>query len=163
MRGIFKVPCILLNLEKSMLGSVSPNFPQTLADTVLPTCSNKKDCWDSRKPCLSTSSLMWHPDYYRYIISKYIVPYRSTAQNLHNLAFDLSRSLTRSNMMVQLDSPCMISYSSFIIWPNSAPLWDRSLDNLSNLEFDLSRSYKVKYNSPVRLPIYDFLLAYNSK
>ncbi len=43
-----------------------------------------------------------------------------------------------------------------------APLLDISLRNVSDLDFDLSRSLKVKYNGAVGLPIYDFLLGYNS-
>ena len=33
---------------------------------------------------------------------------------------------------------------------------------MNDLEFDLSRSLKVKYDGAVGLPIYDFLLVYNS-
>ncbi len=36
------------------------------------------------------------------------------------------------------------------------------LQNLSDLDFDLSRSLKVKCNGAVGLPICDFLLAFNS-
>ncbi len=48
------------------------------------------------------------------------------------------------------------------IWPNSAPLQDIRLQNLSNLAFDLSRSLKVKCDSVIELPIYAFLLMFNS-
>ncbi len=48
-------------------------------------------------------------------------------------------------------------------WPNSASfaryirLW-----NLSDLDFDLLRSLKVKYDSVIRLPLYGFLLLFNN-
>ena len=49
------------------------------------------------------------------------------------------------------------------IWPNSAPLQDTSLQNVSDLEFDLSRSLKVRCDSVIGLPIYmyAFLLMFN--
>ncbi len=47
------------------------------------------------------------------------------------------------------------------IWPNSAPLQDIRLWNLSDFEFDLSRSLKVKCDSVIWLPIYAFLLMFN--
>ncbi len=43
-----------------------------------------------------------------------------------------------------------------------APLPDIMLQNLSDLTFHLSRSLKVKYDSVIGLPIYDFLLLSNS-
>ncbi len=46
------------------------------------------------------------------------------------------------------------------IWPNSAPLQDIRLQNLSDLEFDLSRSLKVKCDDVIGLAIYGFLLTY---
>ena len=77
---------------------------------------------------------------------------------------------SRSNVMVVLDSPYMISYWCLLntnrksgkIWPNSTPLRDIRLRNLSDLEFDLSRSLKVKCNSVIEFPIYAFLLMFNS-
>ena len=48
------------------------------------------------------------------------------------------------------------------IWPNSAPLRDIRLSNLSDLEFDLSRSLKVKYDGFLGRPIYGFLLMFNN-
>ena len=48
------------------------------------------------------------------------------------------------------------------ICPNSGPLQDIMLRNLSDLEFDLSRSLKVKCDSVIGLPIYAFLLMFNS-
>ncbi len=44
------------------------------------------------------------------------------------------------------------------IVPNKAPLRDIRLQNMGDLEFDLSRSLKVKSNGAVRLLIYDLLL-----
>ncbi len=46
--------------------------------------------------------------------------------------------------------------------PNYAPLQDIRLQNMCDLEFDLSRSLKVKSNGAVGLPTYDFLLVSNS-
>ncbi len=48
------------------------------------------------------------------------------------------------------------------IWPNSTPLRDTRLRNLSDLAFDLSRSLKVQYDSVIGLHIYAFLLMFNS-
>ncbi len=48
------------------------------------------------------------------------------------------------------------------IGPNSAHLRDIRLQNFGDLEFDLSRSLKVKSNGAIRLPIYDFLFMFNS-
>ncbi len=42
-------------------------------------------------------------------------------------------------------------------------LQDLSFWNLSDIEFDLSRSLKVKCDSFIGLPIYAFLLLFNSK
>ncbi len=36
------------------------------------------------------------------------------------------------------------------------------LQNLSDLDFDLSRSLKVKFDSAIGLPIYGFLFMFNS-
>ena len=46
--------------------------------------------------------------------------------------------------------------------PNSAPLQDIRLRNLSDLEFDLSRSLKVICDDVIGLLIYAFLLMFNS-
>ncbi len=43
-----------------------------------------------------------------------------------------------------------------------APLRDIRLQNMSDIEFDLSRSLKVKSDGTVGLPIYGFLLMFNS-
>ena len=48
------------------------------------------------------------------------------------------------------------------IGPNMAPLRDIRLQNMSDIEFDLSRSLKVKSDGTVGLPIYGFLLMFNS-
>ncbi len=45
---------------------------------------------------------------------------------------------------------------------NSAPLRDIRHRNLSDLDFDLSRSLKVKSDGVIGLPIYGFLLMVNS-
>ncbi len=47
------------------------------------------------------------------------------------------------------------------VGPNTALLPDISLQNTSDLEFDLSRSLKVKSNDAIGLPIYGFLLMFN--
>ncbi len=44
------------------------------------------------------------------------------------------------------------------IWPNSAPLQDIRLRNLSDLEFDLTRSLKAKCDDVIGLVIHGFLL-----
>ncbi len=48
------------------------------------------------------------------------------------------------------------------IGPNQAPLRDIRLQNLCDLDFDLSRSLKVKSSGAFRLAIYDFILVSNS-
>ncbi len=48
------------------------------------------------------------------------------------------------------------------IGPNWGPLRYIRLQNVGDLEFDLSRSLMVKSNGAVRLPIYDFLLVSNN-
>ncbi len=48
------------------------------------------------------------------------------------------------------------------IWPSTALLRDISLENVSDLELDLSRAPKVKSNGAVGLPIYDFPLVLTS-
>ncbi len=46
------------------------------------------------------------------------------------------------------------------LWPNSAPLRDKMLQNPD--DFDLSRSLKVKCDGAIGLPIHGFLLMFNS-
>ena len=48
------------------------------------------------------------------------------------------------------------------IGPNWAPLGDISLQNLGDLDFDLSMSLKVKSDGVIGLAIYGFLLMVNS-
>ena len=48
------------------------------------------------------------------------------------------------------------------IEPNSTSLRDIRLRILSDLDFDLSRSLKVKYESAIGLSIYGFLLMFYS-
>ncbi len=48
-----------------------------------------------------------------------------------------------SNLMVLLDWLLTLAHNSNI-WPNSVPLGDTDLHNLSDLDFDLSRSLKVR-------------------
>ncbi len=49
------------------------------------------------------------------------------------------------------------------IWPKSAPLRDIMLQTMSNLDFNLSGSLKVKCDNVVGLPIYTFPSKSNSK
>ncbi len=63
--------------------------------------------------------------------------------------------------MVPLDSPYLVSYSCLVItiaigtnYSNWAPLRDIWLRNLSDIEFDLSNSLKVKCDGAIGLPIY---------
>ena len=51
---------------------------------------------------------------------------------------------------------------SWIRGPWKAPLRDIRLRNLGDLDFDLSRSMKVKYKGAIGLPVYGFLLMFNS-
>ncbi len=50
----------------------------------------------------------------------------------------------RLNLIVSYDSPYMVSCYCAISnkWSRSAPIWETGLQNLSNLEFDLSKSLK---------------------
>ncbi len=45
-------------------------------------------------------------------------------------------------------------------WPQSVPLRDIRLRNLSDPDFDLSRSLKIKYDGAIRLPIYGLIVTY---
>ena len=66
-------------------------------------------------------------------------------ENLNYLDFLTFQGHSRSNVIVPLDSPYMQFLLMFIsnIWPNSAPLQDIRLLNLSDLEIDLSMSLRV--------------------
>ncbi len=46
--------------------------------------------------------------------------------------------------------------------PNSAHLQNISISNPSDLDFDLSKSLKVKSFDAIGLPIYGFLLMFNT-
>ncbi len=48
------------------------------------------------------------------------------------------------------------------IGPNSAPLRGIRLQNFGDLDFDFSRTLKVRCDSAIGLPIYGFLLRVNS-
>ncbi len=48
------------------------------------------------------------------------------------------------------------------IWTNIAPLRDKMLQNVSDLDFETSMSLKVKCESVFGLPIYAFLLMFIS-
>ena len=43
-----------------------------------------------------------------------------------------------------------------------APLWNIRLQNPSDLDFALSKSLKVKCEGAIELPIYGFLLMFNT-
>ncbi len=71
-----------------------------------------------------------------------------------------------SSIKVKCDSVIGLHIYAFLlmlnsnIWPNSAPLQDIRLQNLSDFEMDLSRSLKRKYDGVVGLSIHGFLLTY---
>ena len=48
------------------------------------------------------------------------------------------------------------------LWPNSAPLPDIMLQNLSDLDFDLSRLLNIKCDSVIGVTTYGFLVVFNS-
>ena len=101
-------------------------------------------------------------------------------RNLSDHDFGLSRSLK-----VKCDSAIGLPIYGFLlmfnsdIWPNSDPLRDISfqnikipilshlrdisLQNLSDVDFDLSRSGRIKYDGAVGLSICDFLFVFHSK
>ncbi len=65
--------------------------------------------------------------------------------------------------MMSLDFPyafLLMFYSN--LWPNSAPSQNIRPRNLSDLEFYLLRSLKVRCDSVIRLPISAFLSMFNS-
>ncbi len=63
--------------------------------------------------------------------------------------------------MVPFDSQYILMFNSSI-WPNSAPLRDIRLRNVSDLEFDLSRLINVKCHSKLYSPYMVFLLMFIS-
>ncbi len=66
---------------------------------------------------------------------------------------------SRSNVVVSLDAPYMLFMFTSNMWPNSTPLQDTKLRNLSDLDFDLSKSPRVKYDGVTELSV-RFLLTY---
>ena len=84
---------------------------------------DKKDRWDSRKPCPPTNSL-FHPDQSgNKLLANICMPYRSpTTKNLVDHDFDLQGHL-RSNV-IGLALYGFVLMVNGNIWPNSAPLRD---------------------------------------
>ncbi len=77
---------------------------------------------------------------------------------MSDFAFELSsQSKSRCIHIVTMD---FLHHFSLVcnskVFQNSAHLRDISLKSLSDLELDLSRSFKVKSNSAVELSMYDF-------
>ncbi len=69
----------------------------------------------------------------------------------------------RSNVMVPFDSQYVDHFFNNNIGRNPAPLRDIRLQKLTDIDFDRSRSLKVRSNAAAGLPVYDFLLVSNSK
>ncbi len=85
-------------------------------------------------------------------------------QSLSDLDCELSRSLrVKCNSVIGLSIHVYAFLLMFNnnIWPSSAPLRDKRLRNLSNLEFDISRSLKVICDDVTGLSLYAFLLMFN--
>ena len=78
---------------------------------------------------------------------------------MHDLDFDLSRSLT-----VKLDGAIRKPTYDFLLMNNSKympicnVLRDIATQNMHDLEFDLLRSVKVEVNGAIRKPTFDFQL-----
>ncbi len=68
-------------------------------------------------------------------------------------------------MIALLESPYMIriSVSRYSIWPNSAPLPDIGVQDVSNLNVELSMSLKVKSDYAIGLPRLDSFISVNNK
>ncbi len=82
-------------------------------------------------------------------------------KNLGDLEFDLSRSLkVKCKRVIGFPIPVYVFLFMFNsnIGHNYTTLRDISLQNRGDLDFDISRSLKVKSNGGVGRPIYDFLL-----
>ena len=86
-------------------------------------------------------------------------------QSLSDLNFDLSRSLK-----VKCDSVIafciyafllMINSNIILVWPNTGPLQDIRLRNLSDLGIDLWRTLKIKCDDVIGLSIHGFLMIYD--
>ncbi len=96
------------------------------------------------------------------------IPPPPTPRNMQKKS-DLDFNLSRSSM-VELDSVSGLPIYHFLsvwnttcnIWPNLATLQDIRLQNLTDLDFDLSSSLKVISYGAIGLPIYGFLLMFNS-
>ncbi len=78
-------------------------------------------------------------------------------QNLSDIDFDISRSL-KAKFDSAIGFPIHV-YGFLLMFninigPNKAPLLDISLQNLGDLEFDLSRSLKVESNGAIGAPLY---------
>ncbi len=103
---------------------------------------------------------------YQCLSLSHSAPLLDIFQNLIYIHWDLSRPRkVKSDDAV--GSTYMTSYQCLIvryrdIWPNSAPLRDKNLRNLKDLEFDFSRSPKVTCNGVLGLPIHICLLVSNS-
>ncbi len=107
-----------------------------------------------------TNYLLWHPDWGDNKWWQIYVYHRSLLSLKIWVTLTLTyQGHTGSNVMVSLDSLLMVNSN---LWPNSAPLRDERLQNLGELDFDLSRSPKVKCDGAFGLPIYGFLLIFNS-
>ncbi len=69
-----------------------------------------------------------------------------------SLDFDHSRLLeVKSDCAVGLPKHDFLLEFNCKIWPNSASIWDGSLQNLSDLDFRFSRLLKVKYDEGLQL------------
>ncbi len=73
-----------------------------------------------------------------------------------------SLSLMIGPKFTRLPIYCFLLMLSSNILPNLAPLREIRLHNLGDLDFDLSRSLKVKSSGVIGPPIYDILLVSNS-
>ncbi len=76
----------------------------------------------------------------------------------------LNLDVTKENLLAAGFSavPAVFLVFNSNTWAKSSPLQYIRLCNMSDPEFDLSRSLKVKYNRVVGLPTYDFLLESNN-
>ena len=87
---------------------------------------------------------------------------RYSHSNMHDLAFDMSRSLK-----VEVHGAIRKPTYDFLLVNNSkyisicSILEDIATQNMHDLEFELSRSLKVEVNGAIRKLTYDFLLVNN--
>ncbi len=68
----------------------------------------------------------------------------------------------RSNAMVSLESPYMVSYCLKVTCGPTQLLFEICLQNRSDVDFDLSRSLKLKCDNIIQILICGFLLLHNS-